>query len=102
MMPDGRRLSQSPRVRNQSLPMRAWDDDSDPELPAVWEDDDSDTLTVACPKCGMDVYEDAEQCPLCGEWMTRSLRGWEGKPAWWIVLGLLGIGAVLWLLIPGL
>lgn len=78
--------------------MSRWDDDSGPELPEEWDDDDGETLTRPCPACGGDVYEDAEQCSLCGEWLTtsgRPLRGWEGRPKWWIVLGGVGIVAVI-------
>jgi ribosomal protein S27AE len=71
------------------------DDDSDPVLPGGRDDDGGETLTRECPQCGADVYEDAEQCPLCGEWFTRRLTAWQGKPTWRIILGLLGMGAVL-------
>jgi hypothetical protein len=51
--------------------------------------------------CGMDVYEDAEECPLCGEFFTRQTgEAWRGKPTWWIVLGLVGIIAVIMMLLP--
>jgi hypothetical protein len=51
--------------------------------------------------CGMDVYEDAEKCPLCGEFFSRQPgEAWRGKPMWWIVLGLLGIIAVILMLLP--
>jgi hypothetical protein len=80
--------------------MPDWDDNSDPELPEAWGDDDGESLTRPCPQCGCDVYEDAERCPLCGEWMTRTRTAWEGRPLWWIILGFLGIGAVIYALIP--
>jgi hypothetical protein len=77
-------------------------DDSDWELPEAHEDDDIDALTRECPACGAAVYEDAEQCPACGEWITQSTRAWDGKPVWWIALGLLGILAVILALLPGI
>lgn len=62
-------------------------------------DDDDDTATVTCAACGAEIYEDAPQCPVCGEYVTAS-RGthWEGRPVWWIALGLLGIIAVIYAL----
>lgn len=80
-----------------------WRDDrplEDWEYPDEDADDseDDETPTRACPKCGMDVYEDAVQCPLCGEYFTRGSRAWEGRPFWWMVLGLLGIMAVILML----
>ena len=34
-------------------------------------DDDAPAETVPCPECGAEVYEDAEQCVSCGEWITK-------------------------------
>jgi uncharacterized paraquat-inducible protein A len=33
-----------------------------------WQDESD---TVPCPHCGRDVYEDAERCPSCGQYLTR-------------------------------
>ena len=60
-------------------------DDSDDEL----------TETAPCPRCGAEMYEDAVQCPACGSYVTHTTNVWSGRPAWWIVLGLLGILAVI-------
>jgi predicted RNA-binding Zn-ribbon protein involved in translation (DUF1610 family) len=71
-----------------------WDvEDAEEDL-----DDDGETAVLPCPACGAEVYEDAERCPRCGEYIVRRLRGWEGRPWWWVPLGLLGIGAVIWAL----
>ena len=83
--------------------MPHWDDDSDPDLsndyPDQWEDDD-ETAPQECPKCGADCYEDAEQCPHCGEWLMWPSTAWQNRPWWWIALGVLGIYAVLRVFIP--
>jgi hypothetical protein len=77
----------------------AWSDDDleDHEFPD--EDDDFDdeeaTLTRECPRCGVDIYEDVEQCPLCGTWLTSQATAWSGRSWWWIALGLLGIIAMV-------
>ena len=62
-----------------------------------FNDDDLDdvTETVSCPNCGAEVYEDAVACPVCGEYITPDNRVWAGRPIWWIVLGLLGIVAMI-------
>jgi hypothetical protein len=59
--------------------------------------DDDGTATVTCAACGSDIYEDAPQCPVCGEYVT-SIGGtvWGGRSGWWIALGLLGIIAVIY------
>lgn len=68
------------------------------------EEDEGDEVseTIPCPNCGADVYEDAEQCPVCGEFILPGAgRLWAGRSAWWVLLGLLGTGAVLWVLLTG-
>ena len=73
-----------------------WDDDEwdDEDWP---DDDDGETLTISCPNCRADIYEDAEQCPHCGEYVERTATSavWDGRPGWWILLGALGIIATI-------
>lgn len=73
----------------------SWDDEYEEEWDAPYDDEDDDDYTVECPECGTDVYEDAEQCPACGNYIVHSTSVWSGRPSWWIVLGLLGIIAVI-------
>jgi hypothetical protein len=57
-----------------------------------WPDDDSDEAeVVACPNCGAEIYEDAEQCPACGEWVTHSTHPLAGRAWWFVGLGLIGV-----------
>ena len=76
-----------------------WDDDlTDDE----WSNDDDDVNEVVpCPNCGAEIYEDAEQCPACGEYVVHGTSVWSGKPVWWVVLGLVGILALI-LVLSGL
>ena len=83
-----------------------WSDDDldDREFPDEDDDDEAiaaDSPTQECPRCGADVYEDIEQCPLCGTWITRDTSAWSGRSMWWVILGLLGILALLWTLSLG-
>ena len=71
-------------------------DDWDEEWDEPEEDDDSPAEVLPCPACGIDVYEDADQCPACGEYIVHGSRVWEQKPWWWILLGLAGVVAVIW------
>jgi predicted RNA-binding Zn-ribbon protein involved in translation (DUF1610 family) len=76
--------------------MRHTDDDDDwDEGDDAWEDEDAEAALVECPKCGCDIYEDAVQCPLCGEYVTHRHSIWADKPVWWRVLGAAGIVAVI-------
>jgi hypothetical protein len=48
----------------------AEDDLDEREDPEPDEGDDGDE-TVACPYCGAAVYEDAERCPACENYLSR-------------------------------
>lgn len=62
--------------------------DSDPDL--------DETPTVRCANCNAEVYEEADSCPACGEFLIDGGGGsWRSKPAWYVALGLLGVVAVL-------
>jgi hypothetical protein len=67
---------------------RSPDDDLDYENA---EDDADGETVIACPHCGADVFDDAEQCPACGSWITGDRRALAGKPSWFVVLGLVGV-----------
>jgi uncharacterized paraquat-inducible protein A len=70
------------------------DEFDEDEFPDENDEDDS-TETVSCPSCGADVYEDAEQCPYCGTYITHQTSPWEGRSMWWIVLAVLGLVATI-------
>ena len=77
-----------------------WDGrPEDWEYPDEGESDSAEIELVACPKCGSEIYEEAVQCHHCGTYVTFSSSPFEGKPIAWVVLGLLGIGAVVWSLL---
>ena len=78
----------------------AGDELDDEEYPDEHPDDDR-TETVSCPECGAEVYEDAVRCPACGNYITHPTSVWHGRPGWWIVLGLLGVVALI-LVLTGL
>lgn len=66
-----------------------WDDEEFP-------DDPEDSGTIDCPSCGAEIYEEAPQCPVCGEYVVRGSSGiWQGKSPAYIVLAALGIAAVI-------
>jgi zinc ribbon protein len=72
------------------------DELGDDEFPDEDEFDDDSSLTVECPECGAEIYEDAVQCPVCGTYVThRAGHVWSGRPTWWIAVGVLGILATI-------
>jgi hypothetical protein len=65
-----------------------WSDEDD------WSDEDSPT--TPCPECGADVYEESDHCPACGHFLlSDSSHPLMEKPAWFVILGLVGIIATL-------
>jgi ribosomal protein S27AE len=82
---------------NDDLDDREFPDEADIDDGDI-DDDDVETDTRECPRCGADVYEDVEQCPPCGAWLTADTSPWSGRSWWWIALGAVGIGALIWAL----
>jgi hypothetical protein len=56
-----------------------WDDDN--------SDEDEEDTTDECPYCHKPVYDDAEQCPHCGQYISKEDRPTNPKP-WWIIAGV--------------
>ncbi len=77
--------------RNDEWDEDDWDDEDYPEEP-------EESGIVECLSCGADVYEDAESCPICGEYIVSGERAgtsWQGKPNWFVILGVMGITAAI-------
>lgn len=71
-----------------------YEDDSrdDPLDQDIIDSDEGDDV-LRCPSCGRDVYEDAEKCRYCGDWVTpRS----GGKLHWvWVLAAALALVGML-------
>mgnify|MGYP001131689621 CR=1 FL=1 len=80
-----------------------WDDDEfDDE--DDWDDDDDgvEDYHYVCPLCGADVWDEADICPACGDFIQPVLVERSSlRPMWYIFLGMAGILAVL-LVLSGL
>ena len=71
-------------------PLEEW------EFPESDEEEDEDASeTQVCPSCGAAIYEDAEQCPACGDYVVFSDSAISGWPWWFVALGLVGVVAVV-------
>jgi len=66
-------------------------EDEYPDEPA----EDAATDTSTCPHCGAEMYDDAVQCPACGNYVMSSTSTLAEWPVWWLVLGLIGIAATV-------
>jgi zinc-ribbon domain len=73
-----------------------WDeDDCEDDLKNAELQDVSDAHYV-CPLCGAEVYDDANVCSACGDYIVpKMVIGSEVRPMWYIALGTIGIIAVL-------
>jgi hypothetical protein len=78
-------------------PRKPWYDDEGPGPADRDLTDDESTDTARCPHCGAEVYEDADKCPVCGEWILRAgVSPARLRPWWWIALALAAAGLLLW------
>lgn len=77
----------------------SWDDEDDRDWSTEDFDedpvdaDDVEEPTVPCPGCGREVYEEADACPYCGQWLTSAAVE-TGRPAWLVWGAVLGIVAM--------
>ena len=81
------------------------DVDEGPSDEDLKELDSEETDTRRCPKCGREVYEDADRCPQCGQWITveegKAKRGLAGVVLAIIILGLVAVLVVIFAFPPG-
>ncbi len=77
---------------------RSGDELKDDEYPEPDESDNETSDTVPCPACGVEIYEDSDRCPACGKYVSADINPWQRRPIWWILLGLAGIGALIYAL----
>ena len=77
--------------------MTDWNDDDDDvkdegpssvDLDELGGDDD-ESQTLPCPSCGAEIYEDADRCSVCGQYVTPGRSGRSVKSWWWVLLGLI-------------
>lgn len=76
------------------------DDDLDEAEDPDESDQDSDedpSATIPCPNCGHDVFEDADRCPHCGEYITPAAS--SARPMWLIIAAILALLALLFWLV---
>ena len=59
-------------------------------------------VELPCPSCGEGVYEDADRCPHCGDFVTPGRRpAGANVPRWMFVLGAVGVAATTVILLLG-
>jgi zinc ribbon protein len=80
-----------PRDRRDDEPLEEWEDDEpyDDDL------DDEGPELVDCPECGEPVFEDAQQCPYCGQYIVHSTSAFSSQQPWKTALFLAGVIAII-------
>ncbi len=74
------------------------DDDDFEDEAGDWEEEDDDGATVPCPYCRRPVYEDAERCPQCGNYLSEE-EAPSKRRGWFLLALLLALACVtLWIL----
>lgn len=72
-----------------------FDEDFDDDWSETQDDESDGYGTIDCPECGAEIFDDIDVCPRCGHAIIHDTSVWAGKSTWWIVLGILGILAVI-------
>lgn len=70
-------------------------DPDDPETYPAGLYDDHGPPTVPCPHCGKEVFEDSEQCPRCGNYLSKEDGPAAGRGGTWVVLMILAVLAAI-------
>jgi hypothetical protein len=66
---------------------RDEDFDADDDYAGFDTSEDDEDPTIDCPHCGAEVYDDAEQCPACGRYLTEEDAPAKLPPLW-ILIGV--------------
>ena len=77
-----------------------WDDDyeEDDNYGDNYGDEDDSSETIPCPACGAEIYEDAEACPQCGEYIHHGYIPGSGSP-WWSFGGAIAHWSPFWIVL---
>ena len=76
--------------------MTAYFDEDDRDAPLEQDIDADDDVNevLPCPSCGQEVFEDAERCPYCGDWIVPGSG--RGQLHWvWMIAGILALIAFI-------
>ncbi|MBP7937281.1 MAG: zinc ribbon domain-containing protein [Phycisphaerae bacterium] len=79
------------------MPPEEYDDTRDLPQDIDLEGDDE---SIKCRYCGEEVYDDADRCPACGQWLEEDYPGAELRSRRWFwpvaVAVLIALILVVW------
>ncbi len=76
-----------------------WEPDESDRSEDQW--DDGEVEELSCPSCGGSVYEETQQCPHCGDWITP-LAASARTPKWIRIVGAILVLCFLYGIIVGI
>ena len=56
---------------------------------------DAEPELLPCPSCGVEVYEETQRCPHCGEWITPLAASARSRSRLWIIAAILALIAII-------
>lgn len=65
---------------------KGWEDDEEGFDEEGFANDDAET--IACPYCGVEIYEESQRCPHCEKYISKEDAPAAKKPSW-VVLGFI-------------
>jgi hypothetical protein len=82
-----------------------WDESDEYDAERDYDPDDPETYpqglynddgppTVTCPHCQAEVFEDAERCPRCGNYLSREDAPAQPRGGAWVIVMILALLAV--------
>ena len=74
----------------------SYDEDDDWEAEADESED-----TCPCPYCGRQVYDDAERCPYCEQYLSGEDAPASPKSLWIVVGVVVALGLIFWWTLGG-
>jgi hypothetical protein len=74
------------RDSDKPLEEREYPDEAD--LSDEEDEEESAVRLSRCPACGELIYEQAQQCPYCKEWIVPRERSWRDSRKWYVRGGL--------------
>ncbi len=95
----------SPTFNRQLWEQRLFDDDDSHADEERWLEgdqwDDEEAVTVRCPYCDHEIYEEAQKCPYCDQYISELDAAPERK-SWLVLIGVILCFCILlvWIALP--
>ncbi len=91
--PDPRDLVRRPKPVSGSVEdYESADDDMDPDGPSAADLAKFGEVTVKCPECGTELFDDVAVCWKCGRAQGAGTPDESKTPVWFIVIAVVLIG----------